>query len=384
MRSAVAEAAGRPPETLPAAEPRRAGAPGSARYTTALPLRLARELGMPASRLAEGAVARLLDRPQVAGARVERGGFVGIEVAPRARAAMVRTAAADGAGFLYARLGPPEEAPVPGSPARTQDPWALTPLHDAGTVAEARTRARGDARRRMLAAEALSGSGTADGDTSWRDPHLDRGGGDTPAARLLAVVGEASARTAFCRSPAEQPRPGEETGPGLPAVPTAEHPGAWALGTAANPAFAIRYAHAHAVSTLRWADQVREAQVDGSVPSGPAAHGPGPGADPGDALLAAALEAAPAAALAGALFDGPLVLRAAQRRSEPHMLVRYLEGLAAAYHEWRNSGGGLTVEAIGEPAGGESASSRLRLCAAAAGVLRAGSALLGVSAPTRL
>ncbi|MFB9801991.1 DALR anticodon-binding domain-containing protein [Streptomonospora salina] len=89
--------------------------------------------------------------------------------------------------------------------------------------------------------------------------------------------------------------------------------------------------------------------------------------------------------MAGALYDGPLVLAAARRRGEPHMLVRYLEGVAAAYHEWRGSSG-LAVEAAGEPAGGGSASElgRLRLCAAAAGVLRAGLRLLGVPAPTRL
>ncbi|QBI52844.1 DALR anticodon-binding domain-containing protein [Streptomonospora litoralis] len=450
LRAALAEAAECPLQRVPAAEPRRPPPPATAHYTTALPLRMAGALGRPASQLAEAAVARLLTRRGVAGARVERGGFIAVDAAPQARAAMVATAAADGTGFLcgylrYAgRLGATtaatgaavgaesaEEAAI-GAPGRAPGS-RLSALDAAATVEEARHLAREDARRRMRdaaepaepaadarepAAAPARTDGSADGgaggasdpgrphaDSSgassaaaargepWRDPWMDRGGGETPAARLLAAVGEASARVAFCRSASERPRPGEVTGPGLPAVPTAEFPGAWALGIGANPAFAVRYAHAHAASTLRW---VREAQgaaawVPAHTPpahSAPRSTGAGPAPVPaaGAPRPRAALLAPPdAAALAGTLFDGPLLLHAAVRRSEPHMLVRYLEGVAAAYHEWRESGG-FTAETTGEPGGGASASAtdRLLLCAAAAGVLHAGLSLLGVSAPTRL
>ncbi|GAA1756706.1 hypothetical protein GCM10009834_12680 [Streptomonospora arabica] len=406
LRGAVARAAACPPEDVPPAEPRRGAPPGSFRCSTALPLRTARPLGLNVSRLAERAVASLLDCPGVADAGVERGGFVALDATPEARAAMVRAAAADGDRFLRGylhylegighlgdppgpdRAGAAPSAPSPTVAAAAGERHSVEPLDEAAGVEDLRRLARGDALRRMRAASRTGpggGGGTAPArDVSWRDPRIDGGGGAaTPAARLLAAVGEASARVAFCRSAADRPRPGEETGPGLPAVPTAEHPGAWALGTAANPAFAVRYAHAHAASTLRWAREAHEARAARA----PEARGSSdPAGERAGAALAAALQAPAAAELAGALYDGPLVLHAARRRSEPHMLVRYLEGLAAAYHDWRGSCGGLIVEAAGGPADGEpvSAFGRLRLCAAAAEVLSAGLSLLGVSAPTRL
>ncbi|MDT0301709.1 DALR anticodon-binding domain-containing protein [Streptomonospora wellingtoniae] len=416
LRGAVARAAECPPEDVPIAEPRRAAPPGHSRCTSALPLRAARPLGLNAVRLAAQAAERLRDCPGVADAGVERGGFVTLDADPEARAAMVRAAAADGDRFLrgylhylegIGRLGDPpgrhgEGAPAPSAavpvPAAEGERSASAPLDEASSVEDLRRLARADALLRMNAAVGTGsessvgtapepgGEGAAGApprEVSWRDPRLDGGHGTTPAARLLATVGEASARVAFCRSAAARPRPSEETGPGLPAVPTAERPGAWVLGTAANPAFAVRYAHAHAASTLRWAREAHEARA-ARTPEGCACSEPA--GEHVDAVLAAALEPPAAAELAGALYDGPLVLHAARRRSEPHMLVRYLEGLAAAYHGWRGSCGGLIVGAAGGPAGREPASAfgRLRLCAAAAEVLRAGLSLLGVSAPTRL
>ncbi|WP_052810060.1 DALR anticodon-binding domain-containing protein [Streptomonospora alba] len=387
LRSAVAAAAECPLESVPPAEPRRVASAGGAQYSTALPLRLAGSLGVSASGVAETAAALLRGVARVDGARVQRGGFVALDVASEARAAMVHTAAADGAAFLGDYLGylrglgrldvtePDRAAPADERASAAPLP-PPSPLHGAATAEEARRLAREDARRRMRALAGHPGAeadgaciAVQPGDVSWREPCIDSGGGDTPAGRLLAVIGEAGARVAFCRAAAERPRAGEETGPGLPAVPTAEHPGAWALGTRANPAFVLRYAHAHAVSSLRWAGEAQAAAATAAAP----------------ALAPVPLEEPAAAALAGALYDGPLVLHAARRRSEPHMLVRYLEGVAAAYHEWRGSGG-LAVEAAVESAGGGSAPAlgRMRLCAAAAGVLHAGLSLLGVPAPTRL
>src|SRR5690606_7052305 len=80
-----------------------------------------------------------------------------------------------------------------------------------------------------------------------------------------------------------------------------------------------------------------------------------------------------AAELVGALFDGPGAVSAAGRRGQPHMLVRYLEGLAASYHGWARSS-----DAVRGPA-----ADAVALCSAASGVLGAGLALLGASAPTR-
>src|SRR5699024_1769697 len=76
--------------------------------------------------------------------------------------------------------------------------------------------------------------------------------GATPTATRLAAAGEDSARIAFCRSIPEYPRERDSTGRELPVLPSAEYPGAWARLTEANPAFRLRYAHAHATSRVRW------------------------------------------------------------------------------------------------------------------------------------
>ncbi|WP_344092810.1 DALR anticodon-binding domain-containing protein, partial [Nocardiopsis composta] len=178
------------------------------------------------------------------------------------------------------------------------------------------------------------------------------------AARLLAAVGESAARIAFCRAASERPRPGEVTGPDLPAEPDPAAPGAWARFTWDNPAFAVRYAHAHAVAARGWAEQAERAR-SGTRPA--------PGPDWRAPLTGEAAE------LVGALFDGPGAVSAAGRRGQPHMLVRYLEGLAASYHGWARSS-----DAVRGPA-----ADAVALCSAASGVLGAGLALLGASAPTR-
>lgn len=232
--------------------------------------------------------------------------------------------------------------------------WPRTALHEAGPVAQARRLARADARARIALAvgTAAPPPGPGAADVSWRDPYLD---GDrreliTPAARTLGAVGEDSARIAFCRSVPERPRETESTGQDLPVLPSAEYPGAWARLTDANPAFRLRYAHAHAVSLERW-------RAGGAVPH-----------------TACSAHTVP---VRGLLFDGPSALDAAARREEPHILVRYLETLASAYDEWRTCSA-----AVSRPA--ERTAAEPALPPAVAGVLRAGLFLLGVSAPTRL
>nr|WP_269769203.1 DALR anticodon-binding domain-containing protein [Nocardiopsis gilva] len=413
---------------------------------------------------------------------VEGRGFLNVTLTPDARVSLVY-AVGDGAAYLTggqsgtgAKKGEQGEASGGGRAGggRGHRPvWALSALHEAPTVEEARELARGDARRRIVHAREVAhagGIGGTYGDTparatssaarsasaseavripevSWRDPYLDAQRPYGPVARLLAVTGEASARVAFCRSIPERPRRGEETGAGLPALPTAENPGNWARHTDANPAFLVRYAHAHAVATLAWAHasgwnvpalparslptgsrsapsssaggaesprpstasdrrteplvQVRlepNALGDSPAPAGqlPAATSGHPASghsDPSATIdltpaAVAALDEPAAAALIGVLFDGPGVLATAGRRREPHTLVRYLEGLAIAYHEWRESRGAVIGDVIGPETGGgtcgEGIAARLELCAAAAGVLRTGLSLLGVSAPTRL
>nr|WP_281381935.1 DALR anticodon-binding domain-containing protein [Nocardiopsis mwathae] len=444
LRTAAAEVSGVGLDRVPGAQPRRppAGAPGD--FASALPLRLAGAAHTPADRLAADIAAALRAHPQVVDAAVEGRGFVNLTLTPAARVSLVR-AVGDGAAYLTGggpgTAGEPSlGAPDPGAPSaataaqsavgRGGAPvWALSALHTATSVEEARILARDDARRRIAHAREAVHAGADDvvrprgrppssgprqaapatgaqasgpariPEVSWRDPYLDERSPRGPVARLLSVTGEASARVAFCRSIPERPRRGEVTGPGLPAVPTAEAPGHWARHTDANPAFRVRYAHAHAVSTLAWSfargwdvPALPEHAITGRTAAAagrPLSGHVGPTTTTGLTPAAvAALDEPPAAALIGELFDGPGVLATAARRREPHILVRYLEGLAIAYHEWRESRGAAIGDMIGpetaDGACGEGIAARLELCAAAAGVLGTGLSLLGVSAPTRL
>ncbi|GAB3707054.1 DALR anticodon-binding domain-containing protein [Nocardiopsis oceani] len=255
-------------------------------------------------------------------------------------------AAADGPSFLTGRDW-----------TGTGD-WPRSALHEAGPVAQARRYARADARARiaMAVGERVPPPGPG-GEVSWRDRYLDTDRSElfTPSGRALGRIGEASARIAFCRSIPERPHDTETTGQGLPVLPSAERPGAWVRLTDANPAFRLRYAHAHALSSLRWAAEGAFVQRTDCQ------HG-------GNSKVR------------GLLFDGPSVLDTAARREEPHILVRYLEALTSAYDEWRTSS-----TAVGG-AGPEPMRAALdpALPAAVAGVLNTGLFLLGVSAPTRL
>ncbi|WP_017606355.1 DALR anticodon-binding domain-containing protein [Nocardiopsis alkaliphila] len=275
----------------------------------------------------------------------DRRGFVNLTFTCPQRQNLLE-AAADGPRFLTGR------------PWDGAGEWPWTRLHEAGPVAQARRYARTDARARiaMAVGSVPPPPGPSD-ETSWRDRYLDAERVDlyTPAGRLLGRIGEDSARVAFCRSLPERPRENETTGRNLPVLPSAEHPGAWIRLTEDNPAFRMRYAHAHALSSLRWRRDILS--HTGGEPRTRCRHREN-------------------TKVRRLLFDGPGVLDTAARREEPHILVRYLEALTSAYDEWRRSS---TTEdeptrAVLDPA----------VPAAVAGVLGTGLFLLGVSAPTRL
>lgn len=114
----------------------------------------------------------------------------------------------------------------------------------------------------------------------------------------------------------------------------------------ANPAYAVRYAHARAASGVRWAATTTTGRAGPQRPS----------ADPGDL------------ALLGALSWLPERVATAARRGRPDEFARYLERLA-----------GVTLEALTRPG-----SDTLVLARAARTGLAAGLGLLGVSAPDRL
>ena len=351
IRKAAARAFELDPRDLPFTWPRGDQAPKG--YDAASPLApriLTQVLAGPRtrkSRTAAEVCERIVDRLRAedtdfAALLGDRRGFVGVTFTEAARTALLE-AAADGPRWLTGRDW------------NGQGRWPRTPLHESGPIAQARRHARADARARIfraLATEPPPPGPQEDEEVGWRDPYRDEEGAEllTPAARTLAAVGEDSARIAFCRSIPEYPRERDSTGRELPVLPSAEYPGAWARLTEANPAFRLRYAHAHATSRVRWVTEGAPV-VDGCV-----AH---------------------TAEVRRCLFDGPSALDAAAHREEPHILVRYLETLASAYDEWRTC-------SHGAPERVEGTVSEPELPAAVAGVLRTGLFLLGVSAPTRL
>jgi arginyl-tRNA synthetase len=144
----------------------------------------------------------------------------------------------------------------------------------------------------------------------------------------------------------------------------AHHPG--------NPAYAVRYAHAHAASALRQAADL--------------------GLDRGEAaqfrprLLAHPSEQA----LLYELSWLPERVAGAARRARPDVLAHYLEGLALAYFDCQEAcpaarpGMAVPGRSPGERAVRQAGAARLWLAAAARTALGAGLGLLGASAPDRL
>ena len=162
-----------------------------------------------------------------------------------------------------------------------------------------------------------------------------------------------------------------------PEHPVALDPAAWARHVPANPAYAVRYAHSCAASTLRWA-----AALD--LSRGEAAEvRPGSLAHPRERALLAALSWLP-----------EQVARAA-RRGRPHEFAAFLEELAETYqvcrvacpawpergHNGARPDGTHHSELPGEA---RTVRARLWLAGAVAAGLAAGLELLGVGAPDRL
>ena len=123
----------------------------------------------------------------------------------------------------------------------------------------------------------------------------------------------------------------------------------------ANPAYAVRYAHAAAAAVLRWAAAL------GSAPAG---------------FSPRLLMAPPELALLDALSWLPERVAMAARRGRPDEFAGYLEELAARTIDTMSTTGFTTISSI--------SSERLWLADAARTGLAAGLGLLGISAPSRL
>jgi arginyl-tRNA synthetase len=133
-----------------------------------------------------------------------------------------------------------------------------------------------------------------------------------------------------------------------------------------NPLYAVRYAHAHAVSTLRQA-------ADLGLSAGEAGEAvPRPLGQPQER------------ALLDAMSWLPERVAWAVRRGRPGEFARYLEELASAYHDCRESCPALPFGGSGAPRREGTLQARLWLVTAARTAIAAGLGLLGIDAPARL
>jgi arginyl-tRNA synthetase len=159
-------------------------------------------------------------------------------------------------------------------------------------------------------------------------------------AEAIRYAGADHARFALARMPPAGPVP--------EAAAIARH-------VLANPAYAVRYAHAAAAAVLRWAAAL------GTMPAG---FRPRQLAEPGEL------------ALLDALAWLPERVAVAARRGRPDEFAGYLEELAGRTLDTMDTTGFTAISTI--------SSERLWLADAARTGLAAGLGLLGVSAPGRL
>ena len=369
LRRAILAAAG--PEGAEGGDPllRPGPAPGS--YASSLPFRLARP-GQDPREVAAALAGRLAGEPWIAVAEVTGRGFLTVTVThdalaelavriaqagpacaqsdalrgrtvpaappgplaaapgwPQARAALAaqltaRLAAAAGATvFPY-----PERSPVP-APAPLPAAHPEAPLPAAHPEAPLQQSSR-------KVAQWPAGS-TARGRARGRDGPVRRG------RRGAVRAGPDAARR-------PRGRPGEWPGSG-----TAPDAAVIARHVLANPAYAVRYAHAAAAAVLRWA---------AALGTRPAGFTPRLLAEPGEL------------ALLDALSWLPERVAMAARRGRPDEFAGYLEELAARTIETMSTTSFTTVSSI--------SSERLWLADAARTGLAAGLGLLGIGAPDRL
>jgi arginyl-tRNA synthetase len=325
LRRALAAAAGRED-----ADPLLRPGPAPGRYTSSLPFRLARP-GQDPPQVAAALAARLEGEPWIATAGPAGAGFLAVTVTHDALAGLaVRIARAGPAcaasdalrGHTIAPPFPPAPRPAPSWPqARATLAAELTP---------------------RLAATAGATIISPERSVAIPPSPLPAAG---PVATAIEYAGPDAVRFTLARMP---PAGAGPAGAEPQAAVIARH-------SLANPAYAVRYAHAAAVAVLRWA------AVLGTRPAG---FRPRLLAEPGEL------------ALLGVLSWLPERVVMAARRGRPDEFAGYLEELAARTIDTMNTTGFTTMSSI--------SSERLWLADAARTALAAGLGLLGLSAPGRL
>ena len=334
LRQAILAAAGAGAGSADEGDPllRPGPAPGS--YASHLPFRLARP-GQDPREVAAALAARLAGEPWIAAAEVTGAGFLTVTVTHDALA---------GLALRIARAGP---ACARSDALRGRTVPAVPPTGPPGRLAAAPDWPRA---RAALAAQLTVRLAAAAGATVFPDaerssvpapaPHPAPWPGTGPVAAAVAYAGRDAVRFALART-----------------APGGEPPSAAVIAryVLANPAYAVRYAHAAAAAVLRWA---------ATLGTRPAGFTPRLLAGPGEL------------ALLDALSWLPERVAMAARRGRPDEFAGYLEELAARTIETMSMTSFTTVSSI--------SSERLWLADAARTGLAASLELLGIGAPGRL
>jgi arginyl-tRNA synthetase len=336
------------------------GGPGS--YATTLPFVLAHRLAADPARVAAVLAAALRSiraGAEISDISVTGGGYLSLTLTPDtlARLAVRISQAGPGCARSQAMDGVRVSAPRDARLASARDwadAWPRLTAEQGGRLAEA---AGAEVTWVALGPEKNAPGEKAPGECG-------------PVAEAVAYAGEDAVRFALSRlagGPASRlPRAHV---PGLaPRAMAAQHLG--------NPAYAVRYAHAHAASALRQAADLGlpELDVERFQPC----------------LLAHPSERV----LLDAMSWLPERVAGAARRRQPHVVAAYLEDLASRYLDWQEACPVMRPGSVPPrpdpqpagrlPAGGELIQARLQLASGARTVLGTGLRLLGIAAPSRM
>jgi arginyl-tRNA synthetase len=313
------------------------GAPAPGTYGTPVALRLAGGHPAKALRIARTLAAALRRADWVCSATVTSG-YVTVTVTPDALARLAVRIVAAGPGCARSTALAGTTVPAPPDPDLAAalgwaDAWRRLAAHLTGRLAEA------------------AGAFTFPDIHAERHPVVcpgpDRATG--PVADAIDFAGASAIRYTLARI--------------APGTPARVDPGHAARHRLDMPAYAVRYAHSRAASTLRQA-------ADLGLSLGEAAEfGPRLLAHPSEQVLL------------GELSWLPERVAGAARRARPDTVPRYLEGLAGAYLDCQEQ---CPAVWPGIRVSGPEAVARLWLAAATATALRTGLDLLGVDAPDRL
>jgi arginyl-tRNA synthetase len=318
-------------------------APGGdpAGYATSLPIVLSRATGQHPATIA-GLLAARLDRVGwIAAAHPAAAGFLTITVSADALAAVaVRTEAAGPACARSDALAGTTVAAA-ALPALPADSWpAAWHAQRAGLTCRLAVAAGAVEEQEPSGRERMAPAGTPPA----------TGAGSLRAA--VAYSGEDAVRYLLART--------------TPAGRTALGGAADVSYLLTDPYYAVMLAHADAAAAGRWATALGLAGL--AVP----------------VRLAALLGLPQQRSLLGLLSWLPERVSSAGRGGRPHELPRYLERVAAAWLECRQSCPALPFGGRAAPDGPDGIAARLLLAAAARAVLAAGAGLIGIEARARI